>query len=100
MFSKILKKIKSYYKKCKLDEKLERIKIKNDIIKTIYKKWSKKDVINYNIELLYNSGGNVGGGYSEQECKLRLLTTHKYLFSEKRIDKIMKDISDMDSTKS
>jgi hypothetical protein len=84
--------IKSYLEKKRIERQQELDAKKKRINNTLLKEWSKEEVESANITLIANSGGWIGGNWSEKDLKLRILQGNKELFSESEIDDLIEKI--------
>ncbi len=92
IFKKIIAYIKKYNAKVKRYENFERIRKKNRVMESILKPMSVVDVDNWNLDILRETYGNIGGGWTEYNIKMNLFNSNFDLFKEKDYDIISKHL--------
>lgn len=81
-----------YLAKVKAKKEEEAKAEKERVIKKLTSPMSKEYVGNYNISLIANSGGWIGGSYTEQDIKLSILRDHWNKFTDSERIELKKKI--------
>ena len=80
--------LKNYIKKYLNKKEAEKSEKKKRVIDTIESTFTEEQIKDYNLNLIADSAGWLGGNYTERDLKISLLKDYDYLFTEEEYDEL------------
>lgn len=85
---KILRDIKTYINKLQTEKEQQKLEEKQEVLNLLTRSWTESQVSNYNIDLIANTAGWIGGDYNEKDIKKYILRDTADLFSKEEYEKL------------
>jgi hypothetical protein len=76
----------------KARQEAEREKERDGVRKQLARQWDAKEVESLNISIIMNSAGWIGGSYTEQDLKRKLLASKRHLFKAEEYEQLYRSI--------
>lgn len=76
----------------KARQEAEQEKRRDGVRKQIARQWDEQEVESINISIIMNSAGWIGGSYTEQDLKRKLLAKNRHLFKAEEYEQLYRSI--------
>jgi len=84
----ILRNIKKYINHLQTEKEKQRLEEKQEVLSLLDRSWTESQIKDYNINLIANSAGWLGGDYNERDIKRSLLRDNADLFSKEEYERL------------